>query len=80
MQHNEQEALSPKKLHQKVIELLSSNADLAEAVSRFVLFCKKIFKLQILAICLTENCFRVQKYLTLFTSALLELHEQSSFV
>ena len=55
LQHNEQEALSPKKLHQKVIELLSSNADLAEAVSWFVLFCKKKFKLQIFAMCFTEN-------------------------
>ena len=63
-----------------MIELLSSNADLAEAVSRFVLFCKKIFKLQILTMYPTENYFRLQKYLTLFPSALLELHEQSSFV
>ena len=49
LQHNEQEALSPKKLHQKVIELLSSNADLAEAVSWFVLFCKK--KIQVADFC-----------------------------
>ena len=33
LQHNEHEALSPKKLQQKVIELLSSSPDLAEAVS-----------------------------------------------
>lgn len=34
LQHNQNEALSAKQLQQKTSELLSSNPDLAEAVSR----------------------------------------------
>ncbi len=33
LEHNEEEALNPRKLQQKITELMSSNPDLAEAVS-----------------------------------------------
>jgi len=37
LQHNESEALPPKALQEKITKLLSSNPDLAEAVSVIVI-------------------------------------------
>ena len=36
LQHNENEALSPGKLQEKITDMLRSNPDMAEAVSFFV--------------------------------------------